>query len=322
MSARSTDLAVRITGMRVEADAVISLELQTHDGSPLPSWSPGSHVDLVLPSGAIRQYSLCGDTDDTQRLRIAVLLEPNGRGGSREVHSALRLGQAITIRGPRNAFEMQPAASYLFVAGGIGITPILPMVRAAQRAGASWHLVYGGRSRRSMAFLQSLAQYGGDQVEILPADETGLLDLQPIVARAAAGAQTYSCGPAALLDALSQHFTDAGLSECLHIERFSAAPVPAAAAGRTTGVLKVILARSAAEVDVPNDCSIMSALRSAGHNVPSSCEQGVCGVCETRVLDGVPDHRDMLLTEAERARGDAMMLCVSRALTPTLTLDL
>ncbi|HZZ05001.1 PDR/VanB family oxidoreductase [Paraburkholderia sp.] len=319
---RNPELDVQITGMRLEAAGVISLELQTPDRSPLPAWTAGSHVDLVLPSGLTRQYSLCGDIDDTLRLRIAVLLVPTGRGGSREVHSGLRLGQTVTIRGPRNAFELQPADSFLFVAGGIGITPILPMIRAVQKANAKWHLMYGGRSRASMAFIPELQRTGGGNVEILPADEVGLLDLDSVVARAAAGAQVYSCGPGALLDALTARFAAADLSDSLHIERFGAAPVASGTTDSKAGSLRVILARSGATVDVPSDCSVMSALRDAGHCVPSSCEQGICGMCETRVLDGVPDHRDSLLTESERERSDTMMVCVSRARSPTITLDL
>lgn len=324
MNARNTAFDVRITGMRIEAESVISLELQSSDRSALPAWTAGSHIDLVLPSGLTRQYSLCGDPgapgegSEIRPMRIAVLLEANGRGGSREVHG-LRLGQQLKIRGPRNAFELQPADSFLFVAGGIGITPILPMIRTAQRANARWHLLYGGRSRASMAFVREIEQLGREHVEILAADETGLLDLERIVTSAAGGAQVYSCGPAALLDALTERFASAGLSERLHIERFGAAPAVAAGSGEA---LRVILARSGATVEVPHDCSVMQALRNAGHEVPSSCEQGVCGMCETRVLEGVPDHRDMLLTESERQRGNMMMVCVSRALTPTITLDL
>jgi ferredoxin-NADP reductase len=310
---------VTVTCLRLEAEGVVSLELTAEQGVQLPAWSAGAHVDLLLPSGLVRQYSLCGDPEERRRLRIAVLLEANGRGGSREVHGVLRLGQRVSIRGPRNAFPMGEGP-YLFVAGGIGITPILAMARAAQRAGAQWQLLYGGRTRRSMAFIEELQGLGGGRVEILPADEVGLLDLDAVVAAARAGQQVYSCGPAVLLDALSARFAEAGLGQHLHLERFAPA-APAKGADNADG-LTVILARSGAEVVVPKDCSIMAALRAAGHQVASSCEQGVCGMCETRVLDGVPDHRDMLLSESERAKGDVMMLCVSRALTPTLTLDL
>ncbi|EIP84760.1 oxidoreductase [Burkholderia humptydooensis] len=306
--------------MRLEAENVMSLELRVLAGAALPVWQPGAHVDLVLPSGLVRQYSLCGDPQDRTCLRIAVLREEAGRGGSREVHDALRVGQAITLCGPRNAFELGPADDYLFVAGGIGITPLMPMVRAAQRANARWRLLYGGRTRASMAFVGELQTFGGERVAILPADETGLLDLDTVVTAARAGAQVYSCGPGALLDALVARFDAAGIVQQLHVERFGVAP--SAASEQSRGELRVILARSGTHVDVPSDCSVMHALRAAGHEVSSSCEQGICGICETRVLDGVPDHRDQLLTESERQRGDVMMVCVSRALTPTLTLDL
>ncbi|WP_240160829.1 PDR/VanB family oxidoreductase [Burkholderia sp. Ax-1719] len=320
MNARAAAFEARIVAMRLEALNVMSLELRALDDAELPAWQPGAHVDLVLPSGLIRQYSLCGDPQDRRCLRIAVLREEAGRGGSREVHDMLRVGQSVTLRGPRNAFELAPADDFLFVAGGIGITPIMPMLRAAQRANARWRLLYGGRSRASMAFVDELLAFGGERVSILPADETGLLNLDAVVAAAQAGAQVYSCGPGALLDALGERFDAAGLASQLHLERFAAAPL--APTQQAQGTLRVILARSGTQVDVPPDCSVMHALRAAGHEVPSSCEQGVCGMCETRVLDGVPDHRDQLLTESERQRGDVMMLCVSRALTPTLTLDL
>ena len=319
MSAQGQALTVQISGLRLEAEGVISLELRAPDGAALPAWTPGAHIDLLLPSGLVRQYSLCGDPAQRHVLRIAVLLEGNGRGGSREVHGALRLGQQLAIRGPRNAFPLAEGGSYLFVAGGIGVTPIMAMAQAAQRAGADWQMLYGGRSRRSMAFIDTLQAMGEGRVEVLPMDEVGLLDLDAVVAAARCGRQVYSCGPAALLDALTARFAEAGLLERLHLERFAPVQVPVAADAEA---LTVILARSGTQLQVPPGCSIMAALRAAGHEVASSCEQGVCGMCETRVLDGVPDHRDMLLSEAERARGDVMMLCVSRALTPSLTLDL
>ncbi|BAN48361.1 PDR/VanB family oxidoreductase [Metapseudomonas resinovorans] len=320
MSALAAQLEVQVTGMRLEAEGVISLELRAPERTPLPAWNPGAHIDLLLPSGLVRQYSLCGDPLDNTRLCVAVLLEAKGRGGSREVHDGLRVGQRIAIRGPRNAFPLEAGQRYLFVAGGIGITPILAMARAAERAGADWQLVYGGRSRRSMAFIDELLALGGERVSIQPADETGLLDLEAIAALAADDRHTYSCGPAPLLDALSERFAVEGLAERLHLERFApAAPAPGAANGQG---LTLILARSGMEVPVADDRSVLQALRDAGCSVSTSCEQGVCGMCETRVLAGEVDHRDMLLTDAERARNNVMMVCVSRARTATLTLDL
>ncbi|MFJ4111889.1 PDR/VanB family oxidoreductase [Pseudomonas sp. NPDC089758] len=319
MSALGETLAVQVAGLRLEAEGVISLELRALDDTVLPAWAPGAHIDLLLPSGLVRQYSLCGDPQQRRSWRIAVLLEANGRGGSREVHGALRLGQQLAIRGPRNAFTMHEGEAYLFVAGGIGVTPIMAMAQAAQRAGVDWQMLYGGRSRHSMAFIDELQAMGGGRVEVVPMDEVGLLDLDAVVAAARAGRQVYSCGPAGLLDALTARFAEAGLLERLHLERFAPVQAPVEQGGEA---LTIILARSGTQLQVPPGCTIMAALRAAGHEVASSCEQGVCGMCETRVLDGVPDHRDMLLSESERAQGNVMMLCVSRALTPTLTLDL
>jgi ferredoxin-NADP reductase len=213
-AARGGGVTVRVNEMRWEAEGVVSLLL---DGAERPAWDPGAHVTLNLPSGRSRQYSLCG-TDGAYR--IAVLDVPGGRGGSREIHR-LRPGQMLDVGPPVNRFELVDAESYLFVAGGIGITPILPMIRRVAASGRSWKLVYGGRSRAGMAFLDEL--------------ET---------------------------------------------------------------------------------------LRAGGIDVPSSCEQGICGTCETRVLSGRPDHRDALLTDAEREAGDTMMVCVSRCLDDELVLDL
>lgn len=310
---------VLIVAMRLEAEGVMSLELRADNGQPLPAWEAGAHIDVHLPSGTVRQYSLCGDPQEPDCLRIAVLREDKGRGGSREVHDALRVGMTLRIGTPRNAFALAEAEAYQFVAGGIGITPILPMILAAQRAGKPWHLVYGGRSRRSMAFLERLQAHAGEQVQILPADEFGLLDLQRIAERAAAGAETYSCGPGVLLDALTERFEAQELGQRLHLERFSAAPLPA---GSAAGDFCVVLARSGREITVAPDCSIMQALRANGVEVPSSCEQGVCGMCETRVLEGEVDHRDMLLTASEQACNNLMMVCVSRAKSAKLVLDL
>lgn len=215
MSSVGDCVEVTVSCLRLEADGVISLELTADE--PLPAWSAGAHVDLLLPSGLVRQYSLCGDPEDRRRLRIAVLLEAGGRSGSREVHGALCVGQRLAIRGTRNAFALGEGP-YLFVAGGIGITPILAMARAAERAGAQWQLLYGGRSRRSMVFIDELRALGGGRVERLPADEVGLLDLDAVVAAARAGQHVYSCGPAALLDALSTCFAVAGLEGRLHLE--------------------------------------------------------------------------------------------------------
>ncbi len=311
----SGQCTARILQMRLEAEGVVSIDLAPVDHALVP-WTPGAHIDLVLPSGTVRQYSLCNGPQDGV-YRVAVLRQDQGRGGSREVHDGLRIGQVLTISPPRNAFELVPSARYVFVAGGIGITPILPMIAAAERAGADWRLVYGGRRHASMAFTAELAGYGGEQVDLRTDDGVGPIDVARLVQQSD-GAKVFACGPLGLLDALEAAFGAAGRSDDLHLERFSAAAKPLPG----DGTFRVNLARSGGHVDVPPGQSILEALRAAGVDTPCSCEQGFCGTCETRVLAGEPDHRDDLLTEEERARGDVMMPCVSRSKTPELTLDL
>lgn len=285
----------------------------------LPEWEPGAHIDLFLPSGQVRQYSLCGDPMDRKRYHIAVLRQVSGRGGSVEVHDVLRIGQIVELGGPRNNFRLLPASRYLFVAGGIGITPILPMVWQAAAQERFWKLVYGGRTARSMPFVDTLSRFDARCVQLQPCDQHGPIDLDAVVAAAANGAEVYACGPQGLLDALDARFGEAGRLDQLHIERFVAKNAEALA---TDGSFRVFLAQTGGHVDVPAECSVLEALRRAGVTVPSSCEQGFCGTCETRVLCGRPDHRDTLLSEAERASGKVMMPCVSRALTTELTLDI
>nr|WP_041542332.1 PDR/VanB family oxidoreductase [Catenulispora acidiphila] len=297
-----------IAERRDEADGVISLTLRRADGSALPPWSPGAHVDLVLGNGLERQYSLCGDPSGAGAWRIAVLREPDGRGGSEYVHTRLTTGTRVGARGPRNHFELRTAERYAFIAGGIGITPLLPMVAAAEAAGAPWSLLYGGRSRSSMAFVEDLARYG-DRVVLRPQDEYGLLDLADHLGAPRTGTAIYCCGPGGLLDAVEAYCQAAGWPEP-HVERFQ--PKADAAAGENQR-FEIELSRSGLTLQVPADASILDTVRAAGVSVLYSCTEGTCGTCETDVLDGVPDHRDSVLTAAERAAGDTMMICVSRA---------
>lgn len=312
---------IMITERRLEAEGVVSLRFTRVDGEPLPPWEPGAHVELRLPSGQIRQYSLCGE--GTGDYRIAVLDQPGGRGGSREVHQQGQVGSVWAVRGPRNQFGLVEASDYLLVAGGIGITPILAMVNHLDEGGRSWRLAYGGRTRSSMAFLADLEHR--DEVDVLPQDEHGLLDLETLLKSAGDGTAVYCCGPAPMITAIrdlgATHLPE-GAS--LHTERFTPSgsdsdPTPVAAS--TSCGLLVKLQRSNREVRVAEGQSILDAVRTVV-DVPSSCEEGFCGTCETRVLDGTPDHRDDFLTDDERDAGDTMMLCVSRAETPELTLDL
>ncbi|WP_086664071.1 PDR/VanB family oxidoreductase [Lentzea kentuckyensis] len=295
------------------ADGVVLLSLRHPDGLPLPSWTPGAHVDLVLTDGLIRQYSLCGDPRDTSVLRVAVLREEAGRGGSRHVHDVLAVGQLIEVLGPRNHFPLVEAPRYLFIAGGIGITPILPMIEQVAAAGQDWRLVYGGRTLASMAFRAELERHGN--VEIRPQDEHGLLDLPALFADLDDDTAVYCCGPEPLLAAVEQHRATGSL----HVERF--APKAGATAGPRQE-FEVELARTGGVLRVPAERSILEVLEGSGVPVLSSCQEGTCGTCETGVLSGTPDHRDSLLTDDERQQGDVMMICVSRACSDRLVLDL
>ncbi|WP_306319828.1 MULTISPECIES: PDR/VanB family oxidoreductase [unclassified Streptomyces] len=307
-----------VTGKEEVAEGVVSLTLADPDGARLPDWTPGAHIDLVLPDGTVRQYSLCGDRWDAHTYRIAVLREPDGRGGSAYVHDRLRVGDRVGIGGPRNNFPLAPSNRYLFIAGGIGITPLLPMLHQAELLGVEWQLLYGGRTRSSMAFRDELLASYGERVHIVPQDERGLLDLDAWLGPPPEGAKVYCCGPAPLLAAVAQ--SGAGLGpHALRTERFSAAERGAPV--RDTA-FEVELRRSARTVRVTPDVSVLEAVRGAGVEVVSSCEEGTCGTCLTPVLDGEPDHMDSLLSDHQRAAHDCMLVCVSRSCGDRLVLDL
>ncbi|GAA2572614.1 PDR/VanB family oxidoreductase [Streptomyces roseoviolaceus] len=295
------------------ADGVLALTLRHPLGEPLPDWEPGAHIDVVLGPGLERQYSLCGDPADRSAWRIAVLREPDGRGGSAHVHEQVGPGAKVRVRGPRNNFSLEPAPRYRFVAGGIGITPILPMLAAAEASGAEWTLLYGGRTRRSMAFGEELGRYG-DRVTIAPEDETGLLDLPSVLDDVPEGTLVYCCGPGPLLDAVEARSP----SGVLRVERFR--PKERETGGDTE--FEVELAQSGRTLTVAPDVSVLDTVRAAGIEVLYSCAEGTCGTCETDVLEGEPDHRDSVLTDDERAAGETMLICVSRCRGKRLVLDL
>ena len=310
-------LKVTVRERHEAADGVVALSLVAADGGQLPEWAPGAHIDLELTEDLTRQYSLCGDPADRDTWRIAVLREVAGRGGSAYVHDELAVGTTFAVSAPRNNFSLDAASRYLFIAGGIGITPLLPMIAAASAAGAEWTLLYGGRTRASMAFADELAQYGS-KVELRPQDEFGLLDLASYLGTVQPGTLIYACGPEPMLKAVSgacDHWPE----DALHVERF--APVELAEPVRAES-FDVVLARTGVTVSVPPGCSILEAVESAGVSVLSSCREGTCGTCETDVIDGEPEHRDSLLTPAERAANETMFICVSRCIGARLTLDL
>ncbi|MGH3436174.1 MAG: PDR/VanB family oxidoreductase [Sciscionella sp.] len=304
--------------MTAESEGVLSVELVHPDGASLPGWEPGAHIDLVLADGLVRPYSLSGDPHDHTRYRLGVLREPAGRGGSEHVHTVLRPGDRVEVRGPRNHFRLAEAEHYVFIAGGIGITPILPMVAAAVASGARWSLLYGGRTASSMAFTEELARHG-ERVWLCPQDTDGLLPLDSVLATPRANTLVYCCGPEALLAAVEERCAGwpAG---ALHTERFAApAREPRV---EQDGEVEVVLAASGGSVFVPAELPILDVLLESGIDVLNDCREGICGSCETKVLDGEVDHRDFVLSEAERRANNCMMVCVSRACGSRLVLDL
>ncbi|WP_460358368.1 PDR/VanB family oxidoreductase [Mycobacterium sp. ZZG] len=314
-------MRLRVTQLRLEADAVISVELRSPTGGRLPDWSAGAHIPVTLPSGAVRQYSLCGSADDPHSYTVAVLKVDGGRGGSREVHDRLRPGDVLEVGEPRNDFALVDSPRYLLLAGGIGITPILAMVEALQARPLPppVTVVYGGRSRAAMAFTDRLA--GRDFVQLYPQDEVGLPDIERAFADSPAGTAVYCCGPPAMLAAVKQISTRYP-DMPLHVEQFTAA-TPALEARSEDGAFEVELARTGVTVRVPQNQSVLDAVLAVAPDTPFSCTSGFCGTCETKVLAGDVDHRDELLSDAERRTNSSMMICVSRSQCGSkLTLDL
>jgi len=298
------------------ATDVLTITLVDAGGDALPRWTPGAHIDVDLGAGLVRQYSLCGDPDDLGRWRIAVLREAAGRGGSQRVHDLARAGEKLPVRGPRNHFPLVDADRYIFIAGGIGITPILPMIRRAAARGRPWTAVYGGRSRRSMAFVDELGAVPGGELEIVPHDECGLPDLPSVLGAPAERTAIYCCGPEPLITAVEReaaHWPPG----TLHRERFTAAPAVA-----DGGAFDVVLQRSGVRLTVPEYEPLLDVIESAGIAVDNSCRAGICGTCLVRVSSGEPDHRDDVLSDDERERGEVMLPCVSRARGAVLVLDL
>src|SRR3954469_100448 len=312
--ASETELRLTVCDRREVSADVVVLDLCATDGGLLHEWTPGARADVRLPCGP-RQYSLCGHPDDRTTWRIAVLREENGRGGSRYLHERVRKGDDLLARGPRNHFPLNPAPRYHFVAGGIGITPLVPMMAQATSNGVDWHLTYGGRSRESMAFADELAEAYPGQVTLHPQDRKGLLDLDELRRVLPPATEVYACGPGGLLDALTERFVDR--ADKLHVERFSADEVVAS----TNTSFEIELASSGRVLTVPPDESLLDVLLDNDVVVDSSCEEGTCGSCETVVLAGEVEHRDVIL---DRAAHGSLMVCVSRAASTCsrLVLDL
>ncbi len=309
-------LLLRLCRITWEAPGVLSLDFVDPNGGELPPFGPGAHVDLHLPDGLVRQYSLCGDPADRKSYRVGVRELEDGRV-SRVIHHELRPGTLIPVSVPRNNFPLVPAPHYLFVAGGIGITPLLPMMREATRRGAEWSLLFCTRRATEAAFLDEARLLGG--TVFLHASEAGTrLDVTARLAEPALETILYCCGPERLMTAVEEA-TNAWPEGSVRFEWFAPRSRPAAAG---SAGFEVYLARAGMTVTVPPDKTILEVLTEAGFDQPRSCEQGICGTCECRVLEGEVDHRDSILSAGERAANEVMMVCVSRARSGRLVLDL
>lgn len=309
-------LSLEVTEVAREGDVSL-ITLGAPDGGPLPVWEPGAHIDLHLPGDLVRQYSLCGDPA-APTWRIAVLREADGRGGSRWLAENAAPGLALPAAGPRCHFPYEPhEGTTLFLAGGIGITPIAAMAAHARAAGHDYHVAYSGRSRASMALVAELTRAHGERLALHVSDEGTRADLDAMMRSLGEGGSAYACGPAPYLTAVHEAAERHGVT--LRVEHFT--PVELAPPARDEA-FEVELAMTGVTVEVQPGTSILQAVEEAGAFVLSSCTEGTCGTCETPVLEGEVDHRDSILTPDERARNDVMYVCVSRAACPRLVLDL
>lgn len=296
---------------------IVELHLAPADGSAIATWEPGAHIELVLPSGLIRQYSLCGDPQDSF-YTIAVLKEEQSRGGSIEVHEKLLVGTTLPVHGPKNHFKLEPGARTIFMAGGIGITPLLPMMRQLTREGKPWELHYGGKSLAALAYLDALQLMDGNEINIYLKNETRRIPVPEIMDDLSKADSVYVCGPESMIDEVEATGEKLGIP--VHLERFG--PVSGDKPDATGDEFEVELARTAKILTVPTDTRLIDVVRTVVPSVPFSCEEGYCGSCETGVIEGVPDHRDSILSEEEKAANECMMICVGRSLTRRLVLDL
>jgi ferredoxin-NADP reductase len=314
-------LEVRVKSITYEAQGISSYDLRALSGSELPPFTAGAHIDLHLPNGLIRSYSLVNPQVESDRYVIAVNRDAATRGGSRYMHEAVRPGDTLTIAAPRNNFPLvEQASQTVFIAGGIGITPLWCMIQRLEAVGRPWELYYGARSRQNAAFLDNLRaldEPAHRRLHLNFDQEAGgrMLDIASVVERTTPDTHLYCCGPIPMLTAFEQA-TASRPSEYVHVEYFSAREPPAA------GGFTVVLARSARTFAVPPGKSILDTLLEHGIDVPHSCKEGVCGTCETTVIEGIPDHRDLVLSKAEQAANTTMMICCSGCKGEKLVLDL
>jgi len=308
---------VRLTAIRYAARDTHVYELSSADGKPLPAYQPGAHIDVHLPNGIVRQYSLLEPEPQPHRYMIGVKRDPASRGGSRYIHEELRVGKTLKISAPRNNFPLVEDASHVILfAGGIGMTPIWCMVQRLEKLGRSWKLYYACRSRSDMAFLHALESMTPSEFHFDDEAEGKFLDVPSIIAAAPRDAHLYCCGPTPMLKAF-EAATANWPRDHIHVEYFTPKQEPA-----KTGGFVVELARSGREFVIPEGKTILQVLLDAGVDVDYSCELGICGACEQRVISGIPEHRDAILTEEEQASNTKVMICCAGCKSERLVLDL
>jgi ferredoxin-NADP reductase len=309
------ELELVVQAKREIAVGVASFALGDRNGAELPPWEPGAHIDVCMP-GVTRQYSLCGDPGDAKTYRIAVLLDPNSRGGSRHMHEVLKEGDTVIVRPPRNHFKLSESDAYLFIAGGIGITPLLPMIASANSAGRPWSLLYGGRSADSMAYADWLTSTYGEKVAVRPQDQFGLLDLNAVIGGTNGSTRVYCCGPEPLIAAVEASCLVHSAE--LHTERFAPRPTPILAPQTP---FAVYCKDSDVTIGVDTGQSMLDALINGGIDVNYECREGTCGTCELDLIEGEGLHLDSIIAPEERKDSTVIFPCVSRALSARLVLD-
>lgn len=316
---------LRVTQITWEAEGVLSLRLvRIESDAPLPAWEPGAHIDVYVPDGSTRQYSLCGDPQDLSSWQIAVLREPEGRGGSAFIHDTLRVGDRLLVTRPKNNFRLEDAPFHALVAGGVGITPMIAMAEHLARAGRPFHLTYGGRSAASMAFRRRLAALG-DRVSFLAEDTDGRPDLEALIKALPPSGLVYVCGPVGLLHAVqrSAAAVHGDEQDVVRFELFSRAGVTVAEpAALDAEHYELVLTESGHTLRLTPEANILDVVLALGVEVENDCREGICGSCVTAIRSGTVDHRDLVLTRRERAAMDRMLICVSRPTCPRLELQL
>lgn len=319
LASTATERRVVVSDRREESDDVVSLSLRPIDGGLLPEWTAGSHIAIEIPDGTVRHYSLCQWPGRRDEYRIAVLRERESTGGSSWLTGEVAIGTVLTLRHAANHFSLAPAPEYLFVAGGIGITPLLPMIYSAESSGIPWRLAYYGSRRSTMAFLDELETFG-DRVTVVARDESAGERVETVLAETSASSHVYVCGPTRLLDSVRESLEKSAGTDRLRFELFEAPDAPLIP--DDSGSFDIYLSRSQLALTVSADETILDAVRAVGIDILSDCEEGICGSCETSIVSGEAEHRDYVLTEKEKNENYCMMICVSRSDCALLTLAL